>query len=300
MARSAVLTGRIDARDRAKLRHRLDRTRPSKPDPYDALWTWLTEANLGGKASSELAKIDLGQFVRDTGAIDLPPQERLRQLAIHLEERLIADFAAIDRVYEAALRLEPRSFLVWHSRGITAKAYAVDLGDPQHVARFRKLALSALYEAHELAPSDAGVTHSIGKWHYELGSVTDALPWFDRALAIDPNHGWARLYRAHCLHDMQTWPAAVDAYADVPLETFKGRRAYFVDVVLEAQAYCKMKTGDRAGAIADFERLLTRLEKQPKQAELLLLKWLSRACDGPLRDSLGDRYRAFARLAGLT
>ena len=41
MGRSAVLTGRIDARDRAKLRGRLDVEVQPEADPYDALWAWL-------------------------------------------------------------------------------------------------------------------------------------------------------------------------------------------------------------------------------------------------------------------
>jgi len=39
------------------------------------------------------------------------------------------------------------------------------------------------------------------------------------------------------LHDLKRWEEAVAAYEAVPLETFKGHRAWLVDVVQEALAY---------------------------------------------------------------
>ena len=85
---------------------------------------------------------------------------------------------------------------------------------------------------------------------------------------------------------------------EVPLAEFTGPAgAWRVDVVLEALAHCRLKAGDRAGALRDFERLLQRLEKEPGRAQPLLLVHLEAASAGELRSELQARFNAcWARL----
>lgn len=293
MGRSAVLTGRFDARDRARLRRRLDGGPIAAVDPYDELWGALTGMGLAARDAASLARLDLDDYVRRTGRIALAPAERLRNLAIYLEEEVRADFgAAIDRVYEAALRLSPTDSYVWHSRGISAKEPALDSGDGEVVARWSERSLRYLLRTRELASEDAQIAYSLGKWHYVFGELGEARHWFDETLKLEPDHGWALLYRAHCLHDLERWREAVTAYVAVPLATFERHRAWHVDVILEAQGYCRLMAGDREGAVSDLSRLIERLDKEPHRAEPLLLKWLGRACLTALEGELGAAYRA--------
>jgi len=293
MGRSVVLTGRFDARDRARLRRRLDGEPLSEGEPYAELEAALMGMRLGARDQASLARLDLDDFLHRTGRIALAPAERLRHLAIFLEEEVRADYGAvIDRVYEAALRLSPQDSYVWHSRGISAKEPALDSSDEAVVARWSSRALRYLHRARELAPDDAQVAYSLGKWHYLFGQLEEASTWFERTLAIDAEHGWALLYRAHCLHDAERWAEAVEAYAAVPLEAFHGPRAWRVDMILEAQGYCRLMAGDREGAVVDLSRLMERLDTEPHRAEPLLLKWLGKACLAALEPELGARYRA--------
>ena len=91
------------------------------------------------------------------------------------------------------------------------------------------------------------------------------------------------------------------AYEAVPLETFKSQKAWRVNVVKEALAYCRLHAGDREGAVADFNELLTHFDREPRQAELLALVYLSEVCAGPLRKELwgGGTCRWRKRLACL-
>lgn len=300
MTRSAILKGRIDARDRARLRGRLDRPRSPDADPGDAIWAWLEESDYGQEAREDMPCLDLNHYLQASGHIGLAAEERLRLLAVFVEP----DYAptapeALDRIYEAAVRLNPESPAVWHSRGISAKFAATTGVETKKCLRFRKLALRSLNRAWELDATDPSVACSLGQWHYDLGATEDAAEWFERALALKPDHGYALLYRAHCRHDQQRWNEAVEAYRAVPLETFSGPKAWLVDVVQEALAYCLLRAGDRDGALLEFGRLLKRFEKEPHRAKLLALAYLTEACNGPLRAELWSEYCSAAQRVGL-
>lgn len=299
MSRSAVLTGRIDARDRASLRSRHDRSPSADIDPFDAIWSWLeADAGYGDEPREDMLRLDLDHYLHASGHIELPAEERLRQLAMFVEPSYGAVAPdALDRIYETAVRLNPEDHVVWHSRGVAAKFVATVAEKPQTVARFKKLGLRSLHRAWELDATDPAVAYSLGKWHYQFAAATEeAAEWFERTLALDPEHGYALLYRAHCLHDQERWDDAVAAYRAVPLGTFTGPKAWLVDVVQEARAYCRLRAGDRSGALAEFEQLLERFDKEPQRAEVLALVYLRKVCSGPLRRELRPSYDRLSRL----
>ncbi len=298
MARSAVLTGKFDARDRAKVRRRHDRKTRSETDAYQQIQSWLQASEIGLESDREMLRFDTDAYLAQTGHIEMRPEERLRQLAMFVESTfgsLAPD--ALDRVYAAAVRLNENDAVVWHSRGISAKFVALVAQAEATQKRFVRLALRYLQRAEQLAPDDASIAYALGKWHYEFGTTEDAALEFDRALQIEPDFGWAALFRAHCLHDQERWSEAAAAYSAVPLETFKGPRAWRVDIVLEALAYCRLRAGERSSALADFTRLIERLTKDPHRAEMLDLRYLHKACTGPLRsDLLGSYTKLLGRL----
>lgn len=308
MPRSPVLTGRIDARDRAQQRHRLDRYAKEAADPEQELVRFLDVELSRIDAVEAMERYDLTDYLRRTGLIDLPPDERLRQLAIAMEERtrtrsteVLREWSALDRIYEAALRLDPDAAQVWTSRAITAEKFMGVADEPVIDRRLAQTAKRALERAIELEPEEAHHPWIMGHLVYhtrEPGKTEAALEWLDRALALDPEHTSALLYRAHCLHDLTRWRDAIDAYDAVPLDAFVGHRAWIADYVPECRADCRLRAGDREGALADFERVLHRYELEPGRAALMLLLYLENAAEGELRAELGERFDALRERLG--
>ncbi len=147
MRRSAVLNGRLSQRDRAQLRGRLDdrKQEPSQP-PKEELFVWL-RASLNANDVSDMERLNLTDFLRNTGQIDLPPDERLRQLAIFLEPELLSPqpraWLALDRIYLHAVRMAPKSVWVHQSRALSAKYCAAGLSPNDDAATIRRILDSA-------------------------------------------------------------------------------------------------------------------------------------------------------------
>lgn len=298
MGRSAVLSGRFDARDRAKVRHRRDPVVPPTRLGRDALWAFLVGSPYAVLEAGAVARIDTTEFLRGTPDFEMAPEERLRWLAILLERKVGGVHPRdLDRIYAAALELAPRAASVWHSRGIAA-CLAGDLEQDREAAtRAAMPALRWLHAAQELDPLNADILCHIGQWHYDFGDAQDeAASWFERTIELEPRHHTALLYRAYCLQDAERWTEAIAAYQALPLDAFKGSAAWLVDEILEAQSFCQLRTGDPVAAVDGFRRLLDRLEKEPMRGLPMKLQCLREAAQGPLRLELGERYAAFIRL----
>jgi len=223
MSRSGILAGRIQQRDRAQLRGRLDARRarlPAEVDAHAQLAAWLA-ANVVVDELAPIEALDLTAFVRGTAGIDLPPEERLRRLAIFVEDRLTwrdeqpRAWLAHDRIYSAALRLNAHDPWLHLSRAISAREHAASLfrigaGRQAWIEspvrrRMMQVAHEAAGEAVALAPDDAGVLVRVGEvcYHDPDRGPAEALCWYERALERDPRDDWGALYRAHCLHDLE-------------------------------------------------------------------------------------------------
>ncbi len=296
MRRSHVKAGLLDARDRATKRRR-DRKQcsDSEESAVDVLLArigeWIDEAEW-----ERLERLDLDQYLRDTGDIDLPAEERLRQMAIEMEETLCFEstartWAAVNRVYEEALRLAPEDAFVLHSQGISA-SWLAQMANPGKEAKLvenlNRTAHTTLLRAAEFAPLDGHIAYTQGLSLYrdETRSMEEALAHFDRALRLNPELAWARLYRAHCLHDLERWQDAVDAYSMVPKNEFDGPPSWRMHLLVEQRALCRLNAGDKGGALADFEVILERYEKQPHLA----------MADEPLANIREAADRAFPQL----
>lgn len=232
-----------------------------------------------------LERLGLDDFLHESARFDLPAGERLRLLAVELEgsvffENPLRTWAALDRVYQQAVRLSPKDPWMHASRGISASSVA-ELADGDVAARLNKTAHAALLRAGELDSSDARIAYALGQAVYvdHSRSPSDALSHFDRALALDPRHPWARLYRAHCLHDLERWSDAVVAYSAVPMDEFRGPKSWRMDLLVEQRGWCRLKAGDAEGALDDFEKILARYEKQPHLARWSVLAHLKDAAE---------------------
>lgn len=283
--RSAVRSGLFDARDRATKRRRDRRREDETPDPRPELERWLGQW-VRVASANELMRVDLRRYLRESARFDIAPQERLRLLAIECEfvftgSHPALEWDALDRIYREALRLDDRDPWVHASRGSSAAELATYTEDEEAAVTLSRKAHEYLRVAASLAPKEAHIAYATGYATYMVGAPTPqkALAHFDRALELDPEHGWSRLYRAHCLHDLGRWPEAVEAYAIVPKQQFAGPKAWRMDLLVEQLGWCRLQAGDVDGARADLERILCRYEQQPHLAEMSSLRCLRDAAE---------------------
>jgi tetratricopeptide (TPR) repeat protein len=279
---------------RAKTRHRLDR-RPSTAgeDAAKELAAWLAQRQVARVGLAAIEALDWTAYLRDTSHIELPPGERLRRLAIELEDEAASapmprGFLALARLYDAARELG--SAEADTSLAIAAHACA-GWEDTPSVHSIRVKGTQAARRA--IAARDDALAHYVlGLFLYGEHALADALASFDATLARDPMLEWARLYRAHCLHDAERWSEAVAAYDAVNPAAFTGPTVWRYDLLREQRAFCRLMAGDREGALADFERLLALYEKEPHRMQPLTLGDLRRAATRELAPELGDRVVA--------
>ncbi len=308
MPRSQVLTGLKNQRDRAQLRHRLDQKHSKAAvDPRVAMEDWL-ESNIRAKEVAGVARLDLTAYLRQTGEVDLPAQERLRFLAMFLEHEVtslsLEEWLALDRIYEAALGLDDEDPWVHHSRAVCAKFFAEgffrdDEAEPRR--RILATAWSAAFEAARLAPGSADVLYLLGSLAYEDSSrgIPEALRYFEQATEADPKHPWALLYRAHCLQDLERWRDAADAYGEVDPSFFEGSLAWRYEALLEQRAYCSLRAGDAEAAADQFGLFLKRWATASEHGRLHLGDYSTQSIVGdPLRTKLWGDLSALAEQNG--
>ena len=282
---------------RAKLRHRLDGAASSPPDPHEQLAAWLRAGAYARGSVEHLEALDLTTYLHNTSHINLSATERLRQLAIALEDHLSVSpqprgWLALERIYAAGTALDPNDSDIEISRALSAEYCAACLSEPKSARR--RIILTgreAANRAIALRPGNASAHYALGMLHYSFaeGSVEDALSYFERCVVLDPKFGWARLYRAHCLHDLGRWIDAAQAYSDVNPSFLVGPRAWRYDLLREQRAWCLLQAGERERALAEFIALFQRYEGQPDLAKYQMLRELTAAAEGPLRAELSGR-----------
>ena len=270
--RQARRSGGPLAASRSKRRGPRDQREVGEDEAFDfdaVIEAWLDQDD----RREHLHALDLRAFVRECGHPKLGPGQRLRKLAVYLDTKVnthrrsaLQEWELFARIYDEAERLAPEDSWVLHSRAITA----VDLGwwrsdtGPEAEARARLLAdaLASVARGLALDPEDPELHYLSGYVRYMHGAeqLEAALAGCERALTLKPNHPMATLYRAHCLHDLERWAEAVEAYAVVQGRTFRRNSAWRRELAREQRAFCLWRSGAIAEALAEFESLLDERE----------------------------------------
>ncbi|WP_433926119.1 hypothetical protein AB3662_24655 [Sorangium cellulosum] len=170
---------------------------------------WLAaeiEKPRSADAPIEITAGTLQRFLANTADAGLSRSERLRRLAVALESDDFVDgWAGFRRIYEAAASEGPNDAWVFLSWGISADHAWLWRGQAvEERLQIWDDADRALARAVELSPDDADTLHAIGHLRYQhptddtgSGEHADrALPWFVRAIEVNPHHGMAQLFRA--------------------------------------------------------------------------------------------------------
>jgi len=206
-------------------------------------------------------------------------------------------FLALDRIYAEAVRLGSEEAET--SLAISADACVEHF---PRTERERSAAAAILTKGEQAArraiarrDDDALAHYALGSILYSGGHTANALAAFTDATTRDATMGWALLFRAHCLHDLKEWDEAVLAYDAVKASSFEGVIAWRYDLAREQRAFCLLMAGRRGAAIAAFEMILARYEREPH----LFRDFhddLMAAADGALAPELGTRVAALLAL----
>lgn len=266
MPRSNVLRGVHKQLNRAQLRSRLDKKQPvNNTDSLNDLLSWF-ENNIVTSDPAKIESINVKNFLYATSNIRLVSEERLRNLAIFLEENVCKEmrtWLAIDRIYCAATNINANDIRLHHSRALTAHLFHEILDNSKNKKRIQEVAFNAIDSALAIDETDVESLYLKGTLYYFSNehSKNKALKCHDQALSIDPQHAWSLLYRAHCLHDLQNWHEAAEAYSKIKASFFCGNQAWRYEIFLEQKAYCCFKAGQKNKALREFSCLIDRWKK---------------------------------------
>lgn len=147
MTRSKVLSGKLQQRNRAHLRGKLDyKTKKDKKEQNtkEIIFDWI-KININASDIDMVETIDLKQYLYDTGHIKIDSDERLRKLAIYLDEEesiwQLHDkrtWLAFERIYKYALVLNSKNVDLHHSRAITSQRISKCVQDDDKQIKFVK------------------------------------------------------------------------------------------------------------------------------------------------------------------
>ncbi|MFZ9690644.1 MAG: tetratricopeptide repeat protein [Phycisphaerales bacterium] len=70
--------------------------------------------------------------------------------------------------------------------------------------------LSKLMKMVDADPGDAFCLYAIAQEHARLGDSGEAIAWFDRTIATDPSHAYARFHKARVLEGLGRIPEAIE------------------------------------------------------------------------------------------
>ena len=306
--KSSVRAGKLDQRDRGrrKKHHNCEvwtteeelrtRTTPENWDQkLDFFQAWLAKEfpTNNEELVGTIANMSLKQYLQDSPSIDVSPDERLRQLAIHWEPICAAmpqpkGWKILERFYREALKFDEQWSLIYHSMSLSIRDCAGRLrsDDPiqaQLLEESLKICSAGIFHS----PKCALLYTSRGRTQYELRNLEASIVDAEKAIELDGGQMWAVLYRAHALHDLGRFADALKGYESVDISFFDGAASWRGVLVKDQKASCLMHLGERSQALSLFESALNSYEKNP--GLLFSPQYLIEAAQGELKQELGGR-----------
>jgi tetratricopeptide (TPR) repeat protein len=94
--------------------------------------------------------------------------------------------------------------------------------------------LDRLHRLVETDPSDTFCLYGLGQEYARRGRLDEAVSWYDRCLAVDPDHCYAYFHKARALEDADR---LADAVATLRLGLERARRAGDAHAASEIAGY---------------------------------------------------------------
>ncbi len=211
--------------------------------------------------------VDLPSFLDSTEHWAVEEGERLRQLAIALEEEdenlsLPDMWDKLSSIYEEASRRDGENPLIYHSKAITAlhTIQAAWMNENYHklIPQLKKEALHAIQQAVSLEEDNANFYYTWGLILDFTKSESEAtLQKFREALEKDPEFHMARLYLGDLLFHNGQWEAALAELERVGRKPLLEDWPLWRSVLLEELTYiCYQKLDRERLAAETFGRLV--------------------------------------------
>ena len=307
--RSSVQRGMNDQRDRGRRKkHHKARTPTLDDSSWDArlqeFCNWL-ETNYSTADRPDVALVQtlsLKRFLQASPMLDMSPGEKLRQLAIFLEPECESlsqpkGWKVLRRIYQEAIKYDRGWPYHYHSMSLSLLSCSDGLEEEDDVREvLLNESLDVCRSGLATAGENASLYSTLGRTHYELRQLEEALDTYQTAVNLDPDYVWAVLYKAHCLHDLKRWSEAITAYEAVNISAFDGPKSWRGVLVRDQLAICRLYAGDESRAAAEFEAALYRYESNP--GLLYSPQYLIEAANGVLDGRIGVRVDALLKSEG--
>jgi tetratricopeptide (TPR) repeat protein len=232
-----------------------------------------------GEGEICVTNASLEVFLMETRDIEIPEEEKLRQLAISTEHDIFAEgWTGLRAIYEAAAKANSQDPYVFHSWGISAREWFEDYRTAELTQRLAiaSEAEKVLSIALDLEPKSSQIASSFGQIYYSHPTraedrktyLSKAMTWFRQALEWDADNVMAQLYLAHCHHDLafhysdqDHWQLAVEAYENVDQDQLARDWPQWRAVKCREQlAACYAWSGNQKKAEQLFSALLDEIE----------------------------------------
>jgi len=233
-----------------------------------------------GEGEIYITKANLESFLLETRDIEIPEEEKLRQLAISTEyESFTEGWYGLRAIYEAAAKANSQDPYVFHSWGVSAHNWFMEHRTPELIRRIAIAAeaVKVLTIALELEPQCSPTAYSLGLIYYDHPTrdekeqktyLSKAIAWFKQALEWDADNEMAQLYLAHCYHDLaflyseqKYWELAIEAYENVNQDRLIRNWPQWRAVKCREQiATCYAWSGKRKKAERLFSAFLDEIE----------------------------------------
>jgi len=242
--------------------------------------------------------INVDEFAAETAKCGDDVGERLRWLAIWLEEEFLTSWSVLHEVYEAAFTRTSRQERILHSWAIAAIHYADISTTDSERGELLDEARSVLDRALCLEPNNADACYAMGLALYgdDRQEIGQAESWFRKALASNPAHTPARLYIGYCLKDRHHWQEALEHFRKIDetqlREAFHPSQTWRWVMLKEQMTYCAFKSGRSDDARAAFCEFLDAFEKRSREEVEFPAEAIETIESSGIDDSFLNRFRA--------
>ena len=174
---------------------------------------------------SDFKQLDLQQFLEETKSVELASTERLRQLAILIEQsywgQLEERWKLLDTIYNKAIELDPSDSTIWESRGISAYELSEDSTEESFTSILLQEAKKAYANSFELGNKESRLLYLWGLVYYPR-DYEKAIEKFQLAIEQSPPYNMAYMYLGYAYFDQQNWKLALHAFEQANEEELRG------------------------------------------------------------------------------
>ncbi len=182
-------------------------------------------------AESEFEDLNFDHFLKETQGIKLEASERLRQLAISVEDEYSFEtqkcWPILDSIYKRAAEENSKDDSIYESRGISAAWLRECCEDKALNKTLFEIAEAAYAKAFKLGSQRANLFYCWGNLYYQSehffeADYKKAIEKFEAALKIEPLHSRSHMQLGYIYFDMKQWDKAIPAFEKVDEAKLRG------------------------------------------------------------------------------